>query len=264
MATPKALITGASTGIGAVYAERLARRGYDLILVARDRERLQALAQRLQADTGRRVEVCRADLLERADLLQVERLLLDDPDIAWLVNNAGIAGSGAFSAADPDKLEAIVGLNVQALTRLAAAAARRFASRGGGAIVNLGSVVALMPESFEAVYLASKAYVLALSQAMHQELSQYGVRVQAVLPGVTRTEIWERSGMSVDALPAAMVMEAGDMVDAALAGFDLGEVVTIPSLPDIADWERYTQARLQLKPGLSLSRPAARYATPAG
>lgn len=256
---PTALVTGASSGIGAIYADRLVRLGHDVILVARDETRMQALAARLRSEHRATVEVMRADLLARADLLNVEARLRDDDRISMLVNNAGMSGAGPFASADPEVLEAVIALNVLAVTRLAAAAARAFAARGSGTIVNIGSVTALMPERFEPVYLASKSFVLALSQAMQQQLAPHGVRVQAVLPGVTRTEIWERSGIDLEQLPADMVMEAGEMVDAALAGLDMGETVTIPSLPDMDAWDAYNEQRRGLGPFLSRQHAAPRY-----
>ena len=194
-----ALITGASSGIGAVYADRLARRGYDLVLVARDQARLDILAARLRAETGVNIEVIRADLVQKADQARIEQKLRDDPAITLLVNNAGVAGTGDFVGGDIDQVDAMIQLNVVAVTRLAAAAAPAFKARGRGAIINLGSVVALIPEQFTNPYSATKAYVLSFSQSLNQELAGSGVRVQAVLPGATRTEIWERSGMSIDA-----------------------------------------------------------------
>ncbi len=256
---PTALVTGASTGIGALYADRLARLGHDVVLVARDEARMHELARRLANDTGAVVDVMRADLLQRADLLRVEERLRTDVRIAMLVNNAGMAGAGSFDSADPGQLEAIVSLNVLALTRLAAAAASGFSARGGGTIINVGSVTALMPERFEPVYLASKAFVLALSQSLHAQLEPRGIRVQAVLPGMTRTDIWTRSGVDPDTLPADMLMEASELVDAALAGLDMGEVVTIPSLPDMDDWEFLDEKRRKLAPLLSRRHAAGRY-----
>ncbi|TNE64779.1 MAG: SDR family oxidoreductase [Alphaproteobacteria bacterium] len=259
MTAHKTLITGASSGIGATYADRMAKRGEDLILVARNQGRMETLAARLMAETGVAVEIIAADLADQHDLKHVAARLYDDPAIGTLVNNAGIVAGGAVSTADPEALDATINLNVRALTRLSAAAANRFAARGHGKIINIASVTALMPEQFEPVYLATKAYVLAFTEALHQELHAHGVVVQAVLPGVTRTEIWERSGHDLSALPTEMVMEVGDMVDAAIAGLDMGELVTIPSLPDAADWNSYKTARLALGPNLSLSKPAARY-----
>jgi uncharacterized protein len=253
------LITGASTGIGAIYADRLARRGHDLILIARDKAKLDALAARLSEETGVAVEVLPADLGKAGDLARVEARLRTDPAISGLVNNAGISGGGDIASVDPDRLEALIQLNAIALTRLSAAAAAAFSPRGEGTIVNIGSVTAFMAESFEPVYLATKAYVLAFSQALATQLAPKGVRVQIVLPGITRTPIWDKAGADVDAFPAEMVMNADDMVDAALAGLDLGELVTIPALPDHADFERLEEARLALGPNLSRSRPADRY-----
>lgn len=254
-----ALVTGASSGIGATYAERLARRGYDLLLVARDQQRLEAMAGRLAQDYGVAVEVLKADLTRKDDVRLVEQRLRADASISLLVNNAGVAMNGTLAEADLDLADDLIQLNVVALTRLAAAAAASFSKAERGGIINIASVVALAPEMFNAVYSASKAYVLSLTQTLHGEVGKLGVQVQAVLPGVTRTEIWERSGMDESALPAEMIMEVGEMVDAALAGFDQGELVTIPSLPDAADWQAFVGARAKLGPNLSRNNAAARY-----
>ncbi|GAB3101592.1 SDR family NAD(P)-dependent oxidoreductase [Lysobacter terrae] len=255
----KALVTGASSGIGAAYADRLARRGYDLVLVARNRERLQELAERLEQQSGVNVELLQADLADPSQLSLIEQRLSEDADIDLLINNAGISNGGTFATASRQQIDAILALNVLAVTRLAAAAGARFARQRAGTIVNIGSVTALLPEQFEPIYLATKAYVLALSQAIQRELAPDGVRVQVVLPGATRTEIWERSGRKLEELPQEILMDVDDMVDAALAGLDMGETVTIPSLPDPADWQAFTKARLNLAPNLSRSKPAARY-----
>jgi short-subunit dehydrogenase len=254
-----ALVTGASSGIGAVYADRLARRGYDLILVARDAARLEALAERLRAAEGVAVEVLPADLGAAAGRKLIEQRLAGDAAITLLVNNAGAAVAGEIIGIDPDAAEALIMLNVVAATRLAMAAGRAFAKRGEGAIINIASVVALLPGRISGVYSATKAFVLNFSQALTQELSQSGVRVQAVLPGATRTEIWGRAGVDVNALDAAAVMGVDEMVDAALAGFDASETVTIPALPDAADWQAFEAARQALGPNLSRDHAAARY-----
>ncbi|TDF85474.1 SDR family oxidoreductase [Pseudomonas sp. H9] len=257
--TSTALVTGASSGIGAVYAERLAGRGHDLILVARDRQRLEALAADLQARHGVNVEVLSADLAQAADLTRVEQRLRDDQRISVLVNNAGIAMHGTLAEATAAQIDSLVALNIVAVTRLAAAAAAQFGAAGRGTIINLASVVALAPEMFNAVYSASKAYVLSLTQTLQGELKNKGVQVQAVLPGVTRTEIWERSGLDVAQIDPQMVMDVGEMVDAALSGLDSQELVTIPSLPDAADWQVYIKARDALGPNLSRNSAASRY-----
>jgi hypothetical protein len=255
-----ALITGASSGIGATYAERLAQRGFDLLLVARDQARLDSLAARLRAGTGVAVETLRADLTVAEDLARVARRLGSGPAISLLVNNAGVAVSGPLLGADPQRLENMIGLNVVAVTHLAVAAAEAFAARGRGTLINIASVLALAPELFNGAYSGTKAYVLNLTQALEQELSPLGVRVQAVLPGATRTEIWGKAGTDISSLPPEMLMDVDEMVDAALAGLDLGETVTIPSLPDIRQWDAFTATRLGLAPGLSLQHAAPRYA----
>lgn len=253
-----ALITGASTGIGAVYARRLAARGYDLALVARDAAKLQALASELQKSNVK-AEILPADLTRREDRAQVERRLEADDTITLLVNNAGMAVDGPLASNDPDALERMIELNVTAVTRLAAAVARAFSARKRGTIINIASVLALAPERFNGVYSGTKAFVLALTQSMQQELGPLGIQVQAVLPGATRTEIWERAGTNMSDLPVEMLMDVEEMVDAALSGLDQKEAVTIPSLPDIADWQRLTEARFALGPNLSRQHAAARY-----
>lgn len=254
-----ALITGASSGIGATYARRLAARGYNLLLVARNEERLQQLATELVANHAVQVEVLAADLSQHDDIERVAARLRSDEQISLLINCAGVALNGSLAEADLDSAHNLLQLNLLALTMLSSAAAVRFGLAGRGAIINIGSVVALLPERFNAIYSASKAYVLSLSQSLHSELSGTGVQVQVVLPGVTRTEIFERSGSSLAQIPPSMVMEVDELVDAALRGFDQGELVTIPSLPDSNEWQALTQARLQLAPNLSHNHPAARY-----
>lgn len=253
-----ALITGASTGIGAVYADRLARRGYDLILVARNLQRLQQQAAKLAA-LGVKVDVLQADLTAKTDLTKVEKRLAEDRSITVLVNNAGTAVPGNTLDGDIDKIEQMVLLNVLAPTRLAKAAAVAFAARKSGTIINIASVLALAPEMFNGVYSGTKAFLLNLSQSLQNELAPHGVTVQAVLPGATRTEIWDHAGHDINALPAEMLMEVDEMVDAALKGLDLGESVTIPALPDIAQWNALQSARAAMGPNLSLKNAASRY-----
>jgi uncharacterized protein len=254
-----ALVTGASSGIGAVYADRLARRGYDLILVARNRDRLDTLATRLTAETGRTVEVLAADLSVDMDIRRVEEVLRTDSSITLLVNNAGIGATSPLLASDPAKMDSMITLNVTALMRLAGAAARGFVARGVGAIINISSIVAIAPELLNGVYGGTKAFVLAFSQSLHHELNDKGIRVQVVLPGAISTEFWDVAGMPVENLSQTIVMNAQDLVDAALAGFDHGELVTIPSLPEVADWNAFEHARQALGPNLSHSKPAKRF-----
>lgn len=261
MAKGTALITGASTGIGAVYADRLARRGHDLILVARDAARLEALATKLRSETGRVVTVLAADLTDRAAVAKVEARLAEDAEISLLVNNAGMSLTGNLLDSEIASVEALIALNITAVTLLAGAAARAFGARGAGAIINLASVLPLAPEMYDGVYSGSKAFVLNLSQSLAGVLEPKGVRVQAVLPGATRTEIWARSGKDIDSFPAEMIMDVDDLVDAALVGFDAGETVTIPPLADETLWTRFDEARRALGPHLSRRDVASRYRT---
>ncbi|MDE2319782.1 MAG: SDR family NAD(P)-dependent oxidoreductase [Rhodospirillales bacterium] len=255
-----ALVTGASSGIGAVYADRFAKRGYDLILVARDEVRLNALAEKLRAQHGVAASVLPADLSTEVGIQAVEERLAAESAINLFVNNAGIARLGTLAEMRPQDISDIIQLNVNAASRLAAAA-RAFAPRKAGRIINIASVLALVSEHFNPVYNASKAFVLSLSQSMQNELAPLGVNVQAVLPGATRTEIWSRAGADISVLPPEMVMGVDEMVDAALVGFDRGETVTIPALPDAAEFEAFTQARLKMGPNLSRDHAAARYRT---
>lgn len=257
---PAVLITGASSGIGATYARRFARRGHPLVLVARDEARLNALAAQLRAECGVTVDVLRADLTAAADLAAVEARLREDDRIGILINNAGLAQSGGFPEQHAGSIDRLVSLNVTAVTRLAAAIAPRLAQAGEGAIVNLGSVVGLAPEFGMSVYGATKAYVLFLSQGMSLELGAKGVYVQAVLPAATRTEIWERAGIDIDTLPE--VMDVDELVDAALVGFDRREPVTIPPLHVAERWSALDGARLALLSDIRQARAAERYRTP--
>lgn len=255
-----ALITGASGGIGAIYAERLARRGYDLILVARNAVRLEAVAARIGSATGRTVQTITADLNAAADLHRIEALLRDDAGISLLVNNAGFGAATPLLDSDVARMEEMIAINVTALTRLTYAAAPAFVARGGGTIINISSIVALAPEVLNGVYGASKAYVLALTQSLQHELGARGLRVQAVLPGATATEFWNIPGVGGHAnLPKEIVMSAEEMVDAALAGLDTGEIVTIPALQDGGEWLAYEAARRAMAQHLGGSAPAPRY-----
>ncbi|KJZ51393.1 SDR family NAD(P)-dependent oxidoreductase [Pseudomonas marginalis] len=251
------LITGASTGIGATYAERFAQRGHDLILVARDKNRLEALAAQLRDKHKVAIEVLQADLTHSSDLAAVETRLREDASIGILVNNAGAAQSGSFIEQSTDSVAQLVTLNTTALVRLASAIAPRLAQTGDGAIINIGSVVGLAPEFGMTVYGATKAFVLFLSQGMSLELTPKGVYVQAVLPAATRTEIWERAGIDINTLTD--VMEVGDLVDAALVGFDRREPVTIPPLQDAARWDALQAARQGLLAQIRQSDVAERY-----
>jgi short-subunit dehydrogenase len=254
-----ALITGASTGIGSIYADRLAKRGYDLILVARDQQRLTRLANEITAKTGRKAETLAADLTVKGDLKRVEDRLRSDSAITALVNNAGFGGAAKLIDSDVDEMDNMIQLNVTALTRLTSAALPGFLARSKGLIINISSILALSPELLNGVYSGTKAFVLNLTQSLHNEVKGKGIQVQAVLPGATGTEFWDRAKFPVGNFPRDFVMTAEEMVDASLAGLDQGELVTIPALPNLIDWENFEEGRKALGPNLSHKNSAARY-----
>lgn len=256
-ANSSVLITGASTGLGAVYADRFARRGHNLVLVARDADRMAVLATRLRAEFGVEVDILPADLTNETDLEAVATLLETDSRIGILVNNAGMSLSGTFTTQTPADIDRLIAVNLTAVVRLARAVAPRLAKSGTGSIINLSSVVGLAPEFGMTIYGATKAFVLFLSQGLSLELGPQGVYVQAVVPAVTRTEIWERSGKDVNAMSG--VMDAGELVDAALTGFDRREAVTIPPLHEESLWTAHEQSRQAMLSEFGQEHPAPRY-----
>lgn len=258
-----AVITGASSGIGAVYADRLAARGHDLVLVARSSARLEAVAARIRAAHGVAVRTVIADLTRAEDRARVETLLAEDGSITLLVNNAGIAALSPLVASDVARLEEMIAINVTAPMRLSHAILPGLLARGAGTIINISSVAAIGPEILNGVYGGTKAFVLAFSQSLHKEVAGSGVRIQVVLPGATATEIWETDGPGLSALPAEIVMSAGDLVDAALLGLDRGEFASLPSLHDGLEYAAWEAARQMMLPHLSSATVAPRYRTPA-
>jgi short-subunit dehydrogenase len=257
-----ALITGASSGIGAIYADRLARRGFDLILVSRDHDKLNAAARTLRQQTGKDIRVMAADLTEPYDLACVEELLRSDPTITILVNNAGLGAARPLLDSSADQMETLISLNVIALMRLTYAAVPDFIRRGTGTIINISSIVAIAPEILNGVYGGTKAFVLAFSHSLHNELADKGIRIQVVLPPGTKSNFFNVAGIPIETMTEerrATLMSTEDVVDAALAGLDLGEFVTLPSLTRIERWSAYEAARQELIPGLRSATPAERY-----
>ena len=254
-----AVVSGASSGIGAVYADRLARRGYDLLLVARSQGSMSDLAKKLAVQTRRKVQALAADLTNSKHLAELERILHQDSRITLLVNNAGMGATKPLLDSDVADMSRMIALNVEALTRLTYAVVPEFVKRGSGTIINIGSIVGIAPERLNGVYGGTKAFVLAFSQSLRHELADTGVKVQVVLPGATATNFWSIAGKPVEHLPQEIVMSAEDMVDAALAGLDQGEFVTIPALPDAGQWQTYETARRAMLANLSRAKPAARY-----
>jgi len=254
-----AAITGASSGIGAVYAERFAARGYDLILVARRTDRLEALAAKISKAHGTKVEVLVADLEKDSDVARVEQALAANPAVHVLVNNAGLARLHPVAQAPLEESLSQIALNITALTRLTHAVLPAFVARNEGVIINVASVLALHALPVSSVYSGTKAFVLNFSRGLQSELAETNVKVQAVLPAATATEIWDASGIPLSALAAETVMTTENMVDAALAGLDNGELVTLPSVADGTLWDKYDAARSELFKATQTGRPAPRY-----
>lgn len=236
---PYALVTGASSGLGAAFAERLAHGQYNLILVARRRERLEELAQRLQQDYSVNVEVLAADLTQPSDLLSVEKRIAEISDLAMLVNNAGFGGYKPFITLEPDQAEDLIRLQIVAVTRLTRAALPSMIARGQGAIINVSSRLAFSatlpspPLPKRATYAATKAYINTFTQILANELDGTGVRMQALCPGVVQTEFHQQVGIDSTSYPVGIVMSPEDVVKASLTSLERGEVICIPALKDL-------------------------------
>ncbi|MER9952539.1 SDR family oxidoreductase [Mesorhizobium sp. M0047] len=254
-----AVVTGASAGIGAVYADRLAGQGYDLVLVARRADRLEDLAEKLRNAYDRKVSVISADLANDNDLRRVEQAISADDSVTLLVNNAGLGGAQVVATADADIAERMIKVNVVALTRLTRAVLPGLIARNRGAIVNIASVLAY-DTSFGGIYSGTKAYVVNFTEALQREVADTQVKVQVVLPGATRTDFWEIAGSDIDSVPQEIVMSADNLVDAALVGLARGEAVTVPGLADPAKLDTFLGARQVFFGSLHANKPAARYA----
>ncbi|MDZ7919187.1 SDR family oxidoreductase [Rhodoferax sp.] len=254
-----ALITGASSGIGAVYADRLAQRGYNLILVARRADRLEALCAQLSKAHGIQAEAVAADLTNDQDVARIEALLATRADVQVLVNNAGIARLAPAAQTSASDAQTQIALNITALTRLTQAAVPAFVAKKQGLIINIASVLAVHSMAISAIYSGTKAYVLQYTRGLQQELAETGVQVQLVLPASTATELWDLSGVPLAALNKDTLMTTEHMVDAALAGLDQGETITWPSVADASLWDKYDAARAELFANTQAGKPAPRY-----
>lgn len=236
-AKASSLVTGASSGIGEAFAVALARRGHDLVLVARRADALDRLAARLRSEFGVSVEVLVADLADPADLPTVEARLAGG-DVGLLINNAGMGSLEGFLDIEPAAHEMMIAINVTALTRLTYAAARAMKAAGRGTIVNVASGIAFNILPTAAVYAGTKGFVSQFTQAIAEEMADSGVRFQLLVPGLTRTNLGgaEESGL-FDLFPAEMVQSPEAVAEAGLAGLELGEIVCIPRLENYAQWE---------------------------
>jgi short-subunit dehydrogenase len=247
---PRALVTGASSGIGMTYAERLAQKGYDLVLVARRRDRLHELADRLHRSHGIEADVICADLADPTALAEVETFLSSAGSISLLINNAGFAGYQPFVSIPPKVIDDLIGVHIRAVTQLTRAVLPNMLKRGEGAIVNVASLLALSailppdPLPSRATYAGAKAFILAFTQALAGELKGTGVRVQVCLPGRVSTEFHVQHGIDTSKLPPAMT--ADDVVTASLAGLALEEVVCIPALPDPTQFVELEETQIRV------------------
>jgi short-subunit dehydrogenase len=265
---PVALVTGASSGIGAAFAERLARDGYDLILVARRRDRLEALAERLRSEAGAEAEPLVADLADAQASSQVEARLAGDERLALLVNNAGFGGYRPFVEVEPKIVDDLIAVHIRAVARLTRAALPGMVRRGKGAVINVASLLALSgalppnPLPYRAVYAGAKAFILAFTEALSGELGESGVHVQACLPGLVDTEYHAATGRDPSKMPP--MMKAADVVAASLAALAQAEVVCVPGLDDASLLERLADVRRTVL--MSANRPALsqRYRSSAG
>ncbi len=225
----RALVTGASAGIGAAFAEKLAQAGYDLVIVARDRQRLEKLADKLQQADRVSVEVLPADLTDPTELHIVERVIADNA-LDLLVNNAGFGTYGKFAELDPDREESEVRLNVIALQRLTRAALPGMIERGRGFIINVSSMAGFQPGPYNVTYGATKAFVNSFTEGLYEELRGTGVHVQALCPGFTRTEFQERAGIDMERVPSLAWMEADEVVAASLAALEDRDIICVPGI----------------------------------
>ena len=259
-----AVVTGASSGIGKVYADRLAQRGYDLLLVARRADRLEALARELKERHGVNARALVADLGNATELERVAQTIAGDPSITMLVNNAGTNAVAPLADTKQENLQAILNLNVVALTRLTIAVLPGFKERDRGTIINISSAVAFQPYAYLSVYGSSKAYVSMLTRTLQDELAGTNVTAQLVTPAATVSEIWDVQGFPLSAVDPAIVMTTEDCVDASLRGLDMGERITVPSLGDVQLLANYEAAAKALFAGTQVTgKPAARYAAAA-
>ena len=226
--TRRALVTGATAGIGLEFSRRLAGRGHDLVLVARDVERLESVAADLRSSYGVTVEVLPADLADRAQLARVEaRLAEEDRPVDVLVNNAGFGLKGRFLDNTVEQEQALIDVLVVAVMRLCHAALGPMAARGSGQVVNVSSVAGFLPRG---TYSAAKAYVTSFSEWAHHEYAAQGVQVMALCPGFVRTEFHERMDVGRDSAPSFLWLEAANLVAAALSDLDAGKAISVPSL----------------------------------
>ncbi|WP_041942802.1 SDR family NAD(P)-dependent oxidoreductase [Variovorax paradoxus] len=254
-----AVVTGASAGLGKIYADRLARRGHDLLLVARRAELLEEVAADLRTKYGVKVQTLAADLAAAGDLERVAKAVSTDASITLLVNNAGLSTLAPVAQTTAAQLQSMLDVNINALAHLSHTVLAAFKSRDRGTLVNIGSVLGFHTLPISSIYSGTKAFVVAFTRGLQDEVAGTGVKVQLVLPAATATDIWELSGVPMSALAEGTIMAAEDCVDAALAGLDLGEPITLPSVNDATLLATFVDTSAKLFGASQTSKPAARY-----
>lgn len=253
---PLAAVTGASTGIGECFARMLAERDWDLLLVARRKQKLERLARELREAHRVTAEVLAADLTRPARLRAVEEALERSRRLELLVNNAGMGDFEAFHESDRERIDAEVRLNVLSVVRLTRAALPGMVRRGRGAVINVSSTAGFAPCPNFATYGATKAFLNSFTEALHEELRGSGVRVQALCPGLTHTEIFERADVDTDGLPSFLWMESDQVVRESLAALERGDVVFVPGLAN-----RTLSTLTRLLPHAASSKVAAAFSS---
>jgi uncharacterized protein len=260
----RVFVSGATSGIGAAFAERYARDGFDVILHGRRRQRLEEVAEALRSRYGIEPEVVVADLSDSADMRRVEEIVGSDDHLHALINNAGFTPLMPFEETSLDEIQAMIDVHVVALTRLTRTALPGMMRRHGGDIVNVASdgIFARYPRSLMATYAATKAYVETFTRGLYTSARESNVRVQALCPGFVTSEILQRHGIAFEdwGIPGSAVMSAEICVDVSLAALDLGEVTCVPSLQDVMMLDRMAEIGDEIRRQSSESGvPASRY-----
>lgn len=256
-----ALVTGASSGIGAALAERLAGDGRDVLVVARRRERLEELAARLRAETGAEVEVVAADLTDAAQVRLLEERIAREERLDLLVNNAGFSGYGPFAEIEPDVAARLIAVHALTPVRLSRAALPGMIARGRGAVVNVASLLALsgpltLPMPGRATYAGAKSFLLTFTQLLAAELEGTGVKAMVCLPGMVESEFHGVGGGRFAGVP---LLSAAEVAQAIVAGLKLGETVCVPTLEDAEVFERLRELQQAALAAARSTELAARY-----
>lgn len=254
-----AVVTGASSGIGAGLADQLASQGYNLKLVARRADRLETLAEQLSSKYSVTVTNIVADLGSAADLKKVADDISSDSEITMLINNAGTSTLGSTIETPVDKQLEMINVNITSLTLLSNAVLPGFKARNKGVLINIASVLGFYATAFSAVYSGTMAFVVNYSRGLQEEYKDTAVKIQIVLPAATDTEIWEVGGIPVSALPVETVMTVEDCVNAIIAGLEFAEDFILPSVDDEALIKLYDDTRIKLFQASQTGKPASRY-----